>query len=770
MERCDFASVASKLQKNFKQSRALCQTEFVECLFGSYIEENEFYFDAGLVNRWMNGFAPVSKSIARFYQESRKNQEALAVTLEDAILPELSDSTDVIQEVYQVLVLDQTISEQKKQELCQHDPCQSRAQEAAFLTDVLVFGMSRPFVKREIRKPNQLPSGNLSLVLKEFVLDQGVPKPCRYFCGREKELEELHANLKEHSKVFLHGIAGIGKSELAKAYAKEHKADYTNLLYLTYSGSLLRDIAELDFVDDLPNDSEAERFRKHNRILRVLKDDTLIIIDNFNVTETQDEVLPVVLKYHCRVLFTTRSLLEGQTVQSVKEISDPEALFQLAARFDSNAEHHRPVLEQIIQAVHCHTLAVELAARLLETGILEPREVLAKLLEEKADFDASDKVSIKKDGKSRKATYYDHIHTLFALFQLTPDQQSVMRSLTLVPAVGIPKRLFGKWMLFTDLNTINDLVELGFVQSVPGCCIALHPMMQEVAVSDLSPSIRTCHTMLESIRASCQMHGKDVNYYTMMFQTVENAIRLAHKDDNKFYLRLLEDVFQYMDNYHYESGMQLVVSELENQLNDPLVGSASDRAILLDCRADLEKKPEKAIKDTKEALALLPEVNAENAHLISNLNANLGGLYYKTRQNPLAKQHLETALRILSDYQLIGYHDSVVQFANCAMLLAEMGEPEQALEILQKIGSVIRENNSAQSTDYAIILEAMGWIYLSNGQVTAGSKCNEEACAIYEEIYESTPEILEQKKAEWRKTYIDAGVRLGEKFSKKKPQ
>jgi hypothetical protein len=92
------------------------------------------------------------------------------------------------------------------------------------------------------------------------------------------------------------------------------------------------------------------------------------------------------------------------------------------------------------------------------------------------------------------------------------------------------------------------------------------------------------------------------------------------------------------------------------------------------------------------------------------------------------------------------------------------------LEILQKIGSVIRENNSAQSTDYAIILEAMGWIYLSNGQVTAGSKCNEEAYAIYEEIYESTPEILEQKKAEWRKTYIDAGVRLGEKFSKKKPQ
>ena len=29
---------------------------------------------------------------------------------------------------------------------------------------------------------------------------------------------------------FLHGIAGIGKSELAKAYAKQHRKEYTNVL------------------------------------------------------------------------------------------------------------------------------------------------------------------------------------------------------------------------------------------------------------------------------------------------------------------------------------------------------------------------------------------------------------------------------------------------------------------------------------------------------------------------------------------------------------
>ena len=94
-----------------------------------------------------------------------------------------------------------------------------------------------------------------------------MPKPCRHFLGREDELEKLHAILEENSKVFLYGIAGIGKSELAKAYAKTYRKKYTNILYLMYSGDLRQDIIDLDFADDLPEDTEENRFRKHNSII-----------------------------------------------------------------------------------------------------------------------------------------------------------------------------------------------------------------------------------------------------------------------------------------------------------------------------------------------------------------------------------------------------------------------------------------------------------------------------------------------------------------------
>ena len=273
----------------------------------------------------------------------------------------------------------------------------------------------------------------------------------------------LFTILKYHC-AFLYGIAGIGKSEMAKAYAKQYKKYYTNILYVEYTGDLHQSVTDMDFTDDLPEDSEEERFRKHNRFLRSLKDDTLLIIDNFNVTATQDSFLSVVLKYRCRVLFTTRSKFDGHCILQLKEIQEPSSLFQLASSFYSEAEEHRTLVEEIIQTVHRHTFAVELAAKLLENGILPPKQLLEKLREEKASLENEDKI-----------------------------------------------------------NAINDLID---------------------------------------------------------------------KDDISKYLLFLEDVFPYMEKYHYQKGMKEIIRELKQLLKGNNHGTSSDRALLLDYQATMEAKPE----------------------------------------------------------------------------------------------------------------------------------------------------------------------------------
>ena len=52
----------------------------------------------------------------------------------------------------------------------------------------------------------------------------------------------------------------------------------------------------------------------------------------------------------------------------LKEIENMNALFQLASVFYSEADTYRATVEKIIETVHSHTFAVELAAKLLENA------------------------------------------------------------------------------------------------------------------------------------------------------------------------------------------------------------------------------------------------------------------------------------------------------------------------------------------------------------------------------------------------------------------
>ena len=741
MERCDFSSIITTVRKYIGDDRGMNQIDLLYELFEGFLEEEssqDFDFDNGLVCRWFNGQARISPRISGYYLHT-DNRNRLADDIETNILPLMCDSAMAIQEIYKILIQDGTISDQKKEQLTQDYPCHTSEEQAAFLASVLCFGMERTFVKRNAATKKLLAAGTLSPVISDFVYNGEVPKACAHFCGRNQELSTLHELISEKRIIFLQGIAGIGKSELAKAYARAYRKDYTNILYLTYSGDLRQDIIDLDFVDDLPEDTEEDRFRKHNRFLRSLKEDTLLIIDNFNTTAGKDAFFSVLLKYRCRILFTTRSRFDNYASFNLGEISDPDALLSLMGYFYSDAKRKQSILKQIIQTVHSHTLAVELSARLLETGILEPQELLARLQVEKSALGATDTIDIVKDGQSRKATYYEHIHTLFSLYRLSEEELNIMRGLIFVPVSGVSGRLYANWMKLSD-------------------------MIQEVAIDETRPSVNNSAVLLDSLQTICLLHGHDVTWYKPLFLTIENIIREIADDNTPAYLSFLEDVFPYMEKYHYTAGMELIIGKLSGLLTDETVGRSTDRAVLLDYRAACEEKTEKAIKLEKEAIALIPEISEENAHLVSNLYSNLGGLYKKAGKRDLAQQAMEQGLRILEQYDLLYYHDSIAQTANYAVLLTEMGQPEKGLSALKKLSRMIRDLNSDQTMDYATVQEAIGGICLATGDIRQATTHFKKALAIYEAVHNGEPDMIETKKQEILQAYTQTGIALGQQL------
>ena len=298
--------------------------------------------------------------------------------------------------------------------------------------------------------------------------------------------------------------------------------------------------------------------------------------------------------------------------------------------------------------------------------------------------------------------------------------------------------------------------------------IALHPMMQEVTMEETSPSVQTCHTLLDSLQQICLRHGEEVPYYKQLFQTIESVIVQIENDDMSVYLRFLEDVFPYMENYHYYPGMELVLDTLSALLKDVAVGSVSDRALLLSYQAACEKKADKAIRMQKDAIAMIPEATTDNALLVPNLYANLGGMYRVNGKLELAKENMEQAIRIMDEYGLLCYHDSVVQITNYAVLLTDMGQPDVGLSALRKLCRVIQEYNSDMGLDYASVQEAMGGICLTMGEIQQATSYFQKAMEIYETVFEFEPNMIETKKQELLGTYAQAGVYLAQLLLEKK--
>ena len=465
MERFDFSGIIKIVEELISDDYEINQSTLIDEVFYSFFFLNDtdiVSFDNALICRWINGQAKVSPKIIKYYRE-KENKLCLKEDIRNNIFPLMYDRYRAIEEVYKLLLEDDTISREKKLELGKNYPFHTENEAAEFLANGLFYGMEREFVKRDKNNKNIQVRGNNLQKIPKLILDSFVPMPCKYFCGREQEICKLHEKILKYKKVFLTGIAGIGKSEVVKAYAKEYKNNYENIIYIPYSKDLKTHITKMNFLNDEMYDSDEIRFKRHNDYLKNLTYSDLIIIDNINISVTDDAFLKAILNYECCIIFTSRNAFPNYECLEIKEIEDKNKLVNIVNSFYPDARDNYPIINALIEKVHCHTFAVELTAKLLQNSIWQPEELLEKLKKEKFFLFSTDKIKMLKDGEIYDYDYYAHIHILFSLYMLPFEEQNIMKHLSLMPEKGIDVRFFAFWMEMDNLNLINRLVEKGIV-------------------------------------------------------------------------------------------------------------------------------------------------------------------------------------------------------------------------------------------------------------------------------------------------------------------
>ena len=156
LNRCDFSSISTCLKNHISESNQMSQPDFLYELFEDFMDDptnQDFSMDNSLVCRWMTGQAKISPKISAYYSKP-SNQEKLAHTIHQNLLPLMSDCNMAIQDIYTLFIQDDSISDAKKKNLTPlYKPASSRL---LFLAKLISFGMERQFIKRNTKNQKLL--------------------------------------------------------------------------------------------------------------------------------------------------------------------------------------------------------------------------------------------------------------------------------------------------------------------------------------------------------------------------------------------------------------------------------------------------------------------------------------------------------------------------------------------------------------------------------------------------------------------------------------
>lgn len=713
--RITFSNVIGVLLENKKKTYAqyqMIEDIFYDCLCNMDLFAKDDFEKNVTYSRWCTGDRPIPKEILSFYDNV--GFDGIQDNIQDDVIPNLIN-VPATRELLLKLVADSVDVIGTKM-----------ADEFAVITDdaELITALIRYAILNDHDSKHTLLSPDLSDVL----LSNRLPSANRYFIGRKEELKAVTKALQEHNPVFITGTAGMGKSELAKTYAKKNEKKYTNIIHLFYDGDLKKCIAHMEFSGDTADMSEEMLFDQHMRILKKLHSDSLIIIDNFNVLPKEEAFFKEFIKLNCKILITSRCNISQYEAIKISEMDADTELVELFYKHCPSAKSSEDVVKEIIQTVGCHTLTVCLSALSLTANGVEPEELLAELKTCGLNIASGEDVELYKDNDFTDGLMIEHLRKLLQLGKLSNQQLDILRNLSLLPVFGVLKNSFKNWMKLDNLTDVNHLIKYGFInEDTDNKKISLHPLLQEVIAIETVPTVTACRTMLDSLHLICLAHGLELRRPENIIASLISVSERIVVDDGSYFLLFLQDMFPYLDKYLVSDYLPKLTERISYVMDKYKLESPCDKALLLDYKAEcflLKKDYGNAVKKREKAISIMEKLHTKdadmrNANLLSNLYSNLSNTYLLMKRGNEAAKALRTAFDIRMEYAHLGLtesHDSLQQMMNLINMLLLAKDVDNAKIVLEQYETLVLEHLSDTSLDYGICKLSRGIIDMMEGK------------------------------------------------------
>ncbi|MBN3898671.1 MAG: tetratricopeptide repeat protein [Nostoc sp. NOS(2021)] len=574
--------------------------------------------------------------------------------------------------------------------------------------------------------------------------------PFEKFVGREAELEELHQKLQTSQQVAIvavAGMGGVGKTELATQYAKQHLQNYQGgVCWLSAQGidvriQILR-FFELKFNRIAPDDWElADRLKYCWQNWQ--QGEVLLVFDN--VTDYKKQVQPYLPPESPRfkILLTTRQGFDRTLPQLPLGVLKPLAAMKLLKSLvDRERLKSEPwVARRICKFLGYLPLALELVGRYLDTMPDLSLETLRKRLEKK-------RLEHEAVAKANPLMHYEYgVAEAFALSweQLDENAQKLGCWLSLYALADIPFSVEGiEDDEEQELNekAIAELRKLHLIQWQSKAIYRLHPLIRQFFQMKLDESseadkVKTNFTA-QMVKVAKQIppqpNREDIfNLTPFISHLAEAATHLSqYLSDEDLITPFIRLGWFYKGQGLYQQAepwYKLCAEVAENRLgleHPDVVTSLNNLAFLYDSTGRYSE----AEPMYHQAFALSKRLLGDNhSNVAASLN-NLAALYHSTERYSEAESLFQQALE-LSQRLLGENHPHVANsLNNLAVLYNSTGRYNEAESLFQQALELRKRLLGDNHLDVAASLNNLAALYRSTGRYSEAETMYQQALAL----------------------------------------
>ena len=604
----------------------------------------------------------------------------------------------------------------------------------------------------------------------------------RDFLGRDPWLDTLEKRFQKDDLVFLSGVGGVGKSELAAQYARRQAGKGKTVVRLSYSpgqpgaedpieaSGLRRLLLELPVLEapaacaGPPPPGGEERLRYYQAKLfclrRICNRDTLFVVDNFDVD--WDMGMEDLQSLGAQVLLTTRQRFSGPyAVEELPCLEENDAYRLFCRHAPLGRADREEEAREILRLVGCHTTAVLLLAAQkeadgLSTGTLQNR--LRRGLQQAGES----QVHWLQNGMLREGTAFRLLCAVLHVAALPEEERRLLVRLAALSPGGVEGENLCRWSGCTGRDSLNRLVNLHWAERGEADRVFLTPVIARVAWETAGREAAACLPFLDAWASWYKALPQAERYawQDTLRAASDHGLTLLRQGAPGAVANLLHDLgrlcadqnLRPLAEIQYREALKLyreLAQENPSVYGPDVAGTCNNLAIFLKASSAGRKEAEALYR---EALKLRRELSKENPSMYSpNVAATCNNLAALLGESSAGREEAENLYReALERYRELAEENPSVYSPNVAMTRNNLAnflsdsstgrEEAEALyrEALERYRELAEENLSVYSPNVSTTCNNLAAL------LSKSSAGREEAGALYREALERYRELAKE--------------------------